>query len=164
MIVELQQEAEIHYLRSRIQFDEECFDPGMYRRNQAAKFQFASSYIEEKGFCPASLGFLMYAPLMLQVHRSVLYSLLYQVTVLVLSGVETFNQSASLPELSMCSAAGPLYFPLNALLSVIVVCWLFHSDISLTTTFFVLQVLHFLQPSYVDNSWATHFRGSHSTY
>nr|PNR41270.1 hypothetical protein PHYPA_018673 [Physcomitrium patens]PNR41273.1 hypothetical protein PHYPA_018676 [Physcomitrium patens] len=61
MIVELQQEAEIHYLRSRIQFDEECFDPGMYRRNQAAKFQFASSYIEEKGFCPASLGFLMYS-------------------------------------------------------------------------------------------------------
>lgn len=60
VIVELQQEAEIQYLRPKLEFDGQCFYPSMYRRNQAAKFQFSPSYIEGKGFCPATLGFLMY--------------------------------------------------------------------------------------------------------
>jgi potassium large conductance calcium-activated channel subfamily M alpha protein 1 len=61
IIVELQQETEIQYLQPRLLFDRRIFDSELYQRNRTATYQFAPPYIDGKAFCPAALGFLMYA-------------------------------------------------------------------------------------------------------
>ncbi len=59
VIVELQEETEIQYLRPRVTFDRRIFDTEMYRRNRVATFQFAPPYMDGKAFCPSTLNFLM---------------------------------------------------------------------------------------------------------
>jgi potassium large conductance calcium-activated channel subfamily M alpha protein 1 len=59
VIVELQEETEIQYLRPRVTFDRRMFDTEMYRRNRVATFQFAPPYMDGKAFCPSTLNFLM---------------------------------------------------------------------------------------------------------
>jgi len=61
VIVELQQETEIQYLRPRVTIDRRIFDTEMYRRNRVATFQFAPPYMDGKAFCPSTLNFLMFA-------------------------------------------------------------------------------------------------------
>ncbi|KAJ7570310.1 hypothetical protein O6H91_01G114400 [Diphasiastrum complanatum] len=61
VIVELQQELQIQYLRPKFKIDRLPFDPKMYHRNRDASFQFAPPYIQGKGFCPEALIFLLYA-------------------------------------------------------------------------------------------------------
>ncbi|KAH8961722.1 hypothetical protein BDL97_05G064000 [Sphagnum fallax] len=61
VIVELQEETEIQYLRPRVTFDRRMFDTEMYRRNRVATFQFAPPYMDGKAFCPSTLNFLMFA-------------------------------------------------------------------------------------------------------
>jgi len=61
VIVELQQETEIQFLQPRLLFDRRIFDSELYQRNRSATYQFAPPYIDGKAFCPAALGFLMYA-------------------------------------------------------------------------------------------------------
>lgn len=61
VIVELQEETEIQYLRPRVTFDRRIFDTEMYRRNRVATFQFAPPYMDGKAFCPSTLNFLMFA-------------------------------------------------------------------------------------------------------
>ncbi|KAJ7570308.1 hypothetical protein O6H91_01G114300 [Diphasiastrum complanatum] len=61
VIVELQQELQIQYLRPKFKIDRLPFDPNLYHRNRDASFQFAPPYIQGKGFCPEALTFLLYA-------------------------------------------------------------------------------------------------------
>ncbi|MCO5551651.1 hypothetical protein L7F22_005155 [Adiantum nelumboides] len=61
ILVELHREIEIHYLRPKLRLNAACFDPMLYSRNRAGTFIFAPAFMEGKGFCSASLTFLMYA-------------------------------------------------------------------------------------------------------
>ncbi|KAH9312112.1 hypothetical protein KI387_027147, partial [Taxus chinensis] len=61
IVVELQQEAAIHYLRPKFHMKKTMFEHGIYARNREADYMFSPSYIEGKGFSPAALNFLMYA-------------------------------------------------------------------------------------------------------
>lgn len=61
IVVELQQEAQIHNLRPKFHMRKERFDSEIYARNRAADYMFSPSYIEGKGFSPAALNFLLYA-------------------------------------------------------------------------------------------------------
>ena len=59
IVVELQQEAQIHNLRPKFHMRKERFDSEIYARNRAADYMFSPSYIEGKGFSPAALNFLL---------------------------------------------------------------------------------------------------------
>lgn len=59
IIVELHQEIEIHYLRPKLRISSSHFDPMLFNRNRSATFLFAPAYVEGKGFCSASLTFLL---------------------------------------------------------------------------------------------------------
>ncbi|XP_057842888.2 uncharacterized protein LOC131052279 isoform X1 [Cryptomeria japonica] len=61
IIVELQEEAAIHYLRPKLRITSKMFENGIYARNRASDYMFSPPYIEGKGFSPAALNFLMYA-------------------------------------------------------------------------------------------------------
>ncbi|KAI5056590.1 hypothetical protein GOP47_0028408, partial [Adiantum capillus-veneris] len=61
ILVELHREIEIHYLRPKLRLNAVCFDPMLYSRNRAGTFLFAPAFMEGKGFCSASLTFLLYA-------------------------------------------------------------------------------------------------------
>lgn len=61
IIVELQQEAAIHYLRPKLHNNNKMFESGTYARNRTSDYMFSPPYIEGKGFSPAALNFLMYA-------------------------------------------------------------------------------------------------------
>eukprot|EP01018_Ginkgo_biloba_P025839 Gb_05212 [translate_table: standard] len=61
IVVELQQESEIHYLRPKFHMNRKRFDPEIYARNPAADYMFSPPYIEGKGFSFSALNFLMYA-------------------------------------------------------------------------------------------------------
>ncbi|GLJ07331.1 hypothetical protein SUGI_0064550 [Cryptomeria japonica] len=61
LIVELQKEAAIHYLRPKFHMNNKMFESGIYARNRASDYMFSPPYIEGKGFSPAALNFLMYA-------------------------------------------------------------------------------------------------------
>ena len=59
IIVELHQETEIHYLRPKLRINPRRFDPFLYNRNRTATFLYAPAFVEGKGFCSASLTFLL---------------------------------------------------------------------------------------------------------
>ncbi|XP_024525362.1 calcium-activated potassium channel subunit alpha-1 isoform X2 [Selaginella moellendorffii] len=61
VIVELQQENQIQFLRPKFNIDARLFHTGMYHRDHTGRFQFAPPYIEGKGFSPGALTFLIYA-------------------------------------------------------------------------------------------------------
>lgn len=61
IVVELQQEAQIHNLRPKFHMSKRRFDSEIYARNRAADYMFSPSYIEGKGFSAAALNFLLYA-------------------------------------------------------------------------------------------------------
>lgn len=61
IVVELQQEAQIHNLRPKFHMSKGRFDSEIYARNRDADYMFSPSYIEGKGFSPAALNFLLYA-------------------------------------------------------------------------------------------------------
>ncbi|KAL3677579.1 hypothetical protein R1sor_027527 [Riccia sorocarpa] len=61
IIVELQQETTLQYLRPKLYIDRRQFSPYLYRRNRVGIFQFAPPYIQGKAFCPQTLAFLTYA-------------------------------------------------------------------------------------------------------
>jgi hypothetical protein len=59
IIVELHRETEIHYLRPKLRINPQRFDPFLYKRNRTATFLYAPAFVEGKGFCSASLTFLL---------------------------------------------------------------------------------------------------------
>ncbi|KAH7281372.1 hypothetical protein KP509_36G043800 [Ceratopteris richardii] len=61
ILVELHREIEIHVLRPKLRISAEHFDSKLYSRNRSATFLFAPSFVQGRGFCCASLTFLLYA-------------------------------------------------------------------------------------------------------